>query len=70
MSKIFIFYAFIIATSGFLILDRVWFGFLPEDIFLKIMVTLLIIGGGVLAIDMIRKEFYSEKELKKDKYID
>lgn len=70
VSKISMFYYSVIVLAALFVLDRVWFGFVPAEIFIKAMVTLGVVGGAVFAIDLIKKEIASEKELKKDKYID
>lgn len=70
MGKLFIFYAFIILSIGLLTLDRIWFDLVPAELFFKIITTLVIIGGAVFAVDMLKREIKSEKELKKDKFVD
>lgn len=70
MSRVFIFYAFVIVLAALLVLDMIWTGFLPEETSFKLIISIAIVGGVVLAVDTIRKEFASEKELKKDKYVD
>ena len=43
---------------------------IDESIYLKITVTMLLIGGGILVVSMVRKNYKTEKKLKENNFID
>jgi hypothetical protein len=53
-----------------LVLDQVWIGVVSLKLFWKIIITISIIAGGVLAIQLIRGELIEEKKQKDEGYLD
>ena len=43
---------------------------MDEGIYLKLTVTMLLIGGGILIVSIIKKEYKTDKKLKEDNFID
>ncbi|PIR37616.1 MAG: hypothetical protein COV35_08970 [Alphaproteobacteria bacterium CG11_big_fil_rev_8_21_14_0_20_39_49] len=70
MNPLYIFYSVLAVASGVLILDQIWLGVVEPEIFWKVMITICIVGGVVLAIQLIRNEVVEEKKQKDDGYVD
>jgi hypothetical protein len=68
MKPLFIFYSTILFAIVTLILDQVWFQYVPIVVFWKIFITLTIIGGLMLAIQAVKSEVIEEKKQKDDGY--
>ena len=51
-------------------LAQLWGPVIDEGIYLKLTVTMLLIGGGILIVSIIKKEYKTEKKLKEDNFID
>ncbi len=49
---------------------EIWGDFISADLYWKITITMILVGGGVISAALISREYFSEKEMKKDKYID
>ena len=45
-------------------------GAIDAALYLKITITMLLIGGGILIVSMVRKNYITEKKLKRDNFID
>ncbi len=60
----------IIFAALFLSLSQIWFPFLGADTFVKVIVTLGLLLGGVTVIGLICREYFSEKQMRKDKFLD
>ncbi|MDG1852683.1 MAG: hypothetical protein P8I97_00840 [Verrucomicrobiales bacterium] len=43
---------------------------IDASLYLKLTITMLLIGGGILVVSIIRREYKSEKKLKKNNFID
>lgn len=59
----------IIATSS-LILGQLWFQFLDPALFLKIAISLAVVGLATGIIALIGRQYLSEKKLRRDKFLD
>ncbi len=70
MNPLYIFYSVLAVASGVLILDQIWVGAVEPEMFWKVMITIFIVGGVVLAIQLIRNEVVEEKKQKDDGYVD
>ena len=51
-------------------LAQLWGPVIDEGIYLKLTVTMLLIGGGILIVSIIKKEYKTEKKLNEDNFID
>lgn len=51
-------------------LPQLWGNVMDEGIYLKLTVTMLLIGGGILIVSIIKKDYKTEKKLKEDNFID
>ena len=51
-------------------LAQLWGPVMDEGIYLKLTVTMLLIGGGILIVSIIKKDYKTEKKLKEDNFID
>ena len=51
-------------------LAQLWGPVMDAGIYLKLTVTMLLIGGGILIVSIIKKEYKTEKKLKEDNFID
>lgn len=49
---------------------QIWGPVVSDDMYWKITITMGLIGGGIIAASLIAREYMSEKQLRKDKYID
>lgn len=68
MKPLFIFYSTLLTIIILMVLDQVWFGFVPAAVFGKMMITLVIIGGLVLGIQAFKSELIQGKKDKDDGY--
>ncbi len=60
----------IIISWSALTITEVWFDVVSAEIYWKITLTMALVGGGVVIASLIAKEYFSEKQMKKDKFID
>ena len=51
-------------------LAQLWGPVMDAGIYLKLTVTMLLIGGGILIVSIIKKEYKTDKKLKEDNFID
>ena len=51
-------------------LAQLWGPVIDEGIYLKLTVTMLLIGGGILIVSIIKKDYKTDKKLKEDNFID
>ena len=51
-------------------LAQLWGPVMDADIYLKVTVTMLLIGGGILIVSIIKKDYKTEKKLKENNFID
>ena len=51
-------------------LAQLWIDIMPMAIYWKITITLAVIGGVVVLASLIAREYISEKEMKKEDFID
>ena len=51
-------------------LAQLWGPVIDAGIYLKLTITMLLIGGGILIVSIIKKEYKTEKKLKEDNFID
>ena len=49
---------------------QLWTQAIPGELYWKITITMGLIGGGIIIASLIAKEYLSEKQMKKDKFID
>jgi len=47
-----------------------WFDIISWPVFIKLTLTLALLGVVVLVIALVKREYIDDKSLKKDKYID
>lgn len=60
----------VVALWSLMTLMQLWFTPFSADLYLKLTVTLVLLGGGIVTIALIFREYTSEKKLKEDKFID
>lgn len=53
-----------------LVLAQLWLNLFETVVFVKLLVTLLIVGGVVTFIIAVKSDMSDEKKLKDDKYLD
>lgn len=53
-----------------LVLAQIWLNLFETVVFVKLLVTLLIVGGVVTFIIAVKSDMSDEKKLKDDKYLD
>lgn len=53
-----------------LVLAQIWLSLFETVVFVKLLVTLLIVGGVVTFIIAVKSDMSDEKKLKDDKYLD
>lgn len=70
MKPLSIFYSGVVIAIGLLIIDQIWTGIVDHTTFWKIIITLVVVGGGVLAVQLIRNEMVEEKKNKDGGYVD
>ena len=51
-------------------LAQLWGPVMDKSIYLKLTVTMVLIGGGILIVSIIKKEYKTDKKLKEDNFID
>ena len=51
-------------------LPQLWGNVMDAGIYLKLTVTMLLIGGGILIVSIIKKDYKTDKKLKEDNFID
>ena len=51
-------------------LAQLWGPVIDAGIYLKLTITMLLIGGGILIVSIIKKEYKTDKKLKEDNFID
>lgn len=49
---------------------QLWGHIIDESLYIKLTITMLLVGGGILIISMVRKSYTSEKKLRDNKFID
>ena len=60
----------VVALWSLMSLVQLWYAPLSFDRYWLLTLTLVLVGGGVVTIALISREYSSEKKLKKDKFID
>ena len=68
MRTLYYFYIALAVISAVLVLDQVWVGALDKAIFFKLLITLGVIGGVAVAIQLIRDELIQQKQDRDDKF--
>ena len=51
-------------------LIQLWVDIIHESLYIKLTITMLLAGGGILIISMVRKSYTTEKKLRDNKFID
>jgi hypothetical protein len=51
-------------------LIQLWGHIINESLYIKLTITMLLVGGGILIISMVRKSYTTEKELREHNFID
>ena len=51
-------------------LIQLWVDIIDESLYIKLTITMLLAGGGILIISMVRKSYTTEKKLRDNKFID
>ncbi|MEC9326629.1 MAG: hypothetical protein VYC63_01835 [Verrucomicrobiota bacterium] len=51
-------------------LTQLWGNVIDAGLYLQLTVTMLLIGGGILIVSIIKKEYKTDKKLKEDNFID
>ncbi len=49
---------------------QLWGGVVSDEIYWKISITMLLIGGGIVIGSLIAHECKNEKRMKRDKFVD
>lgn len=49
---------------------EIWFDIMSVEMYWKITLTMLLVGGGVILASLVAREYLGEKKMKKDKFID
>jgi hypothetical protein len=60
----------VVVLLGALAILQMWFDIFKETVFIKTMVTLVIVGGVATFIIAVREDLAGDDQLKKDKYLD
>ena len=60
----------IVISWSALTVAEIWGDFISTEIYWKITLTMALVGGGVVLAALIAREYFSEKQMKKDKFID
>nr|VFJ46871.1 MAG: hypothetical protein BECKFW1821B_GA0114236_100184 [Candidatus Kentron sp. FW]VFJ48908.1 MAG: hypothetical protein BECKFW1821A_GA0114235_10218 [Candidatus Kentron sp. FW]VFJ66336.1 MAG: hypothetical protein BECKFW1821C_GA0114237_100937 [Candidatus Kentron sp. FW] len=60
----------LILSWSVLTVVQLWGGALSPDLYWKITLTMVFLGGGVIVSSLIAREYLSEQRLRKDKFID
>ena len=60
----------VVALWSLMTLAQLWLESFSLDLYLKLTLTLALVGAGIVMIALIFREYSSEKKLKKDKFID
>jgi hypothetical protein len=68
MRNLYYFYIALAVISALLVLDQVWVGALDKAIFFKLLITIGILGGVAVAIQLIRDELIQQKQDRDDKF--
>ncbi len=69
MKPIYLFLCVLAILAALLTLDQIWFGWLSEETYFKLLISEVVIGGLVLVIYALRNEFLDDKKLKDDKFV-
>ena len=59
----------LVVAGGALVLAQLWFHLFSEEIFWKLFVTLVVIGGVVSVVLAVRADMSEEKKLKDDNFV-
>lgn len=51
-------------------LIQLWGHIIDESLYMKLTITMLLVGGGILIISMVRKSYTTEKKLRENNFID
>ena len=51
-------------------LIQLWGHIIDESLYIKLTITMLLVGGGILIISMVRKSYTTEKKLRENNFID
>ena len=70
MKNLYYFYIAVGVLLALLILDQIWTGIIGWEIAWKLILTLGILGGLVVAIQLIREELLQDRKDRDDKYLD
>lgn len=60
----------VVVLLGALAILQMWFDIFKDAVFIKVMVTLVIVGGVATFIIAVREDLAGDDQLKKDKYLD
>lgn len=59
----------LVVAGAALVLVQLWFNVFAHDLFWKLFVTLIILGGVVSVVLAIKADMSEEKKLKDDKFV-
>ncbi len=60
----------LVVSWSALTVARIWGDIMSVEMYWKITLTMVLIGGGIIIAALIAREYLSEKQMKKDKFID
>lgn len=60
----------LIVLWSLMALGQLWFQLLAGELFLKISLTMLLVGVATLLVALIRRGYAEDQQMRKDRYID
>jgi len=49
---------------------EIWFDVMSIEMYWKMTLTMALVGGGIILVSLVAKEYLGGKKMKEDKYID
>tara|TARA_B100002019_G_C20751369_1_gene348675 strand:- start:207 stop:419 length:213 start_codon:yes stop_codon:yes gene_type:complete len=68
MRALYYFYILLAVIGALLVFDRIWFTIIDMSLFIKLMISLGVVGGLTVTIQLIRDELIVDKNDKDDKF--
>ncbi len=60
----------LLVTWALMFLGQLWYEFMDPEMFAKVTITMGVVAFVTLAVALIRREYVTDQQLKKDKFID
>ena len=60
----------IVISWSALTVAEIWGDVISTALYWKITITMALVGGGIILAALIKREYLSDKQMKKDKFID